>query len=190
MRKLGWKWADEPKLDEELRKLFADKAMPSASVIAARLNAKFGGDFTRNSVIGRLNRLGLFRGKDLAEAKARGGKKSAEAQRAHRRAPPAPKPRPLPQAKIIELPKPQAPVMPNGLVQLVDLQPLHCRWPVGDPRHADFGFCGAVKLCDGPYCNTHANRAYSETLTPEQRADAVRKARAVRDLTRGVRRYA
>jgi hypothetical protein len=30
-----------------------------------------------------------------------------------------------------------------------------CRWPIGDPRHADFHFCGAPQLPGRPYCELH-----------------------------------
>ena len=30
-----------------------------------------------------------------------------------------------------------------------------CRWPIGDPRHADFHFCGAQQVAGRPYCATH-----------------------------------
>lgn len=31
-----------------------------------------------------------------------------------------------------------------------------CRWPFGDPRHADFHFCGDTQLPGRPYCAAHA----------------------------------
>lgn len=30
-----------------------------------------------------------------------------------------------------------------------------CRWPIGDPRHEDFHFCGAQKVEGRPYCIEH-----------------------------------
>jgi hypothetical protein len=30
-----------------------------------------------------------------------------------------------------------------------------CRWPIGDPRDADFHFCGARQVSGRPYCETH-----------------------------------
>jgi GcrA cell cycle regulator len=38
---------------------------------------------------------------------------------------------------------------------LIDLEAGDCRWPVGDPRHADFHFCGAQKIAGRPYCAAH-----------------------------------
>ena len=30
-----------------------------------------------------------------------------------------------------------------------------CRWPIGDPRHPDFHFCGAPQVAGRPYCDLH-----------------------------------
>jgi GcrA cell cycle regulator len=30
-----------------------------------------------------------------------------------------------------------------------------CRWPIGDPRHEGFHFCGAQKIDGRPYCAHH-----------------------------------
>jgi GcrA cell cycle regulator len=30
-----------------------------------------------------------------------------------------------------------------------------CRWPIGDPRHPDFHFCGAPQVAGRPYCELH-----------------------------------
>lgn len=35
-----------------------------------------------------------------------------------------------------------------------------CRWPIGDPQHADFHFCGKGKVTGLPYCEFHARRAF------------------------------
>ena len=35
-----------------------------------------------------------------------------------------------------------------------------CRWPIGDPQHADFHFCGKNKVAGLPYCEFHARRAF------------------------------
>lgn len=43
---------------------------------------------------------------------------------------------------------------------VVDLEPDDCRWPIGDPRAADFHFCNGKKVPGLPYCEHHARRAY------------------------------
>jgi GcrA cell cycle regulator len=35
------------------------------------------------------------------------------------------------------------------------LEPSDCRWPIGDPRHADFHFCGEEQETGHPYCQLH-----------------------------------
>jgi GcrA cell cycle regulator len=35
-----------------------------------------------------------------------------------------------------------------------------CKWPIGDPRNADFHFCGRGAHEGLPYCAEHARRAY------------------------------
>lgn len=41
-------------------------------------------------------------------------------------------------------------------VVLVDLEPHHCRWPLGEPRNPDFRFCGCTRVNDKkPYCEKH-----------------------------------
>lgn len=57
----------------------------------------------------------------------------------------------------------------------------HCRWPVGDPREASFGFCGAARGESGPYCEDHRVRAAGKAATPAQVA-AARAMRAAKKL--------
>jgi GcrA cell cycle regulator len=35
-----------------------------------------------------------------------------------------------------------------------------CRWPIGDPQHPSFSFCGRRSEETGPYCETHRRMAY------------------------------
>ncbi|MGD9805121.1 MAG: GcrA family cell cycle regulator [Hyphomicrobiaceae bacterium] len=43
----------------------------------------------------------------------------------------------------------------NKLKTLLELEAGDCRWPVGDPRHDGFHFCGAPQMLGRPYCITH-----------------------------------
>lgn len=45
-----------------------------------------------------------------------------------------------------------------------------CRWPIGDPRDADFGFCGRARA-DGPYCQGHSQMAFRRRGEPKQQID-------------------
>jgi GcrA cell cycle regulator len=38
---------------------------------------------------------------------------------------------------------------------IATLESNDCRWPIGDPRHSDFHFCGARALTGRPYCELH-----------------------------------
>jgi GcrA cell cycle regulator len=43
---------------------------------------------------------------------------------------------------------------------LMELSATSCRWPIGDPRHPDFHFCGATRIEGLPYCGEHSRRAW------------------------------
>ena len=53
--------------------------------------------------------------------------------------------------------------VPEGrsVVRLEDLTPTSCRWPFGDPKSDQFGFCGCEVVEGRPYCAEHAQRAYA-----------------------------
>ena len=116
---------------------------------------------TRNAVIGKVHRLGLpLRGATtLRVTGSRNGKKNAARWRsliAKRRSPaPVAAPRfstePLPPPHEIDIPR----------IKTADLEDHHCRWPCGDPREPDFGFCGKDKILGLPYCEPHARRAFA-----------------------------
>ncbi len=40
-----------------------------------------------------------------------------------------------------------------------------CRWPIGDPQHRDFHFCGKRKLADYPYCELHTRMSFQAKQT-------------------------
>jgi GcrA cell cycle regulator len=43
---------------------------------------------------------------------------------------------------------------------VVTLLPGDCRWPIGDPRHKDFHFCGKQKVDGHPYCKFHMRQGF------------------------------
>lgn len=47
-----------------------------------------------------------------------------------------------------------------GITDLMDLKDRHCKFPIGDPLAADFGFCGKRRLPPYSYCDPHRRRAY------------------------------
>jgi len=43
---------------------------------------------------------------------------------------------------------------------LLDLEPGDCRWPIGEPTHDDFHFCGKPHAPGRPYCAQHWRLAF------------------------------
>jgi len=151
-------WTDERV--EILKKLWAEGL--SCSQIANRL-----GGTTRNAVIGKVTRLeSPPRATSSRTHTARAFKPSRSSVKATKppRQPVERSRRPL--ADIFETnPEPFA-VEPDLVVPiearkgLIDLEKDDCRWPIGDPQHADFHFCNRHKVPGLPYCEFHARRAY------------------------------
>jgi GcrA cell cycle regulator len=46
-----------------------------------------------------------------------------------------------------------------------------CKWPVGDPKHQDFHFCGKNALPGMPYCAEHAALAYQPASGGKKREE-------------------
>lgn len=157
----------------ELKKLWAEGH--SASQIAKRL-----GNVTRNAVIGKVHRLGLS------------GR--ATPSRPVKRPPRLARPRPQPGMRPaiartdvavgleseemlsvnmpIEAPEPIEPHrLPNGdMVTVLTVRDSMCKWPIGDPADANFGFCGHGTAEGSPYCAEHARVAFQPAKKRERRA--------------------
>jgi len=157
-------WTDERV--EQLKKLWSEGL--SASQIASRL-----GEVTRNAVIGKVHRLGLAgratvsRPKSMRPRKAAsdiarpgkrnrllrfqsGGSREAFAPFGGEGAAPEPYIRTF-EELVIPL---------EERASILSLKETSCRWPIGDPQHDDFHFCGKGKLDGLPYCEFHARRAF------------------------------
>jgi GcrA cell cycle regulator len=104
------------------------------------LARKFGA--SRGSVTGKLSRLGIKRSHAPAQSLL----------------PPKPSPAPV----LIEE------INGNDIarVKLADLEFWSCAYPCGDPRSADFGYCGQPRKPSSPYCAAHHARCY---LPPQPR---------------------
>lgn len=48
-------------------------------------------------------------------------------------------------------------------LELANLKPNQCRWPIGDPDSENFHFCGAQVFVGKPYCYEHCKQAYQFT---------------------------
>lgn len=159
-------WSDER--IERLKKLWGEGL--SASQIASEL-----GGVTRNGVIGKVHRLGLSGRIDPARqprslkakpsaipplkpvAKKLRGDGFATSIIPHRAVTVDPGPEEV--AKYVPAEEVIAPM--SRRISIMELSPGFCRWPLGDPRHSDFAFCGGDCDANRPYCTAHANVAFA-----------------------------
>jgi len=59
---------------------------------------------------------------------------------------------------------------PDGGVSMLELTGKMCKWPIGDPRNADFHFCGAFSPPGFTYCQVHADLAYQTSSSKKRGA--------------------
>lgn len=137
---------------DELKRLHTDPDL-SCSQIAAQLMIQFGGQLTRNSIIGKSGRLGLPRKKAATRGPTKPKANPAEAaalrelrrrlKKDARRAIEA-------EVEATDLPPDQS----DRAVDLMRLEDQHCRFPLGEPSHEMF-YCGADKDGEHSYCRRH-----------------------------------
>ena len=48
-------------------------------------------------------------------------------------------------------------------LEMANLKPNQCRWPIGDPDSENFHFCGKIVFTGKPYCYEHCRLAYHFT---------------------------
>ncbi len=143
-----------------LRRLWTEDF--SASRIAAEL-----GGVSRSAVIGKIHRLGLCgRGKPTWSAKRQSKPRLPRSERQACRTVgnTALKMRPemLEEALVETGPQPfESIVVPIARKLTIEKLTEHtCKWPIGDPGHREFHFCGHDSLDAMPYCRYHARLAY------------------------------
>ncbi len=157
----------------ELKKLWAEGH--SASQIAKRL-----GSVTRNAVIGKVHRLGLS-GRATPSRPVKRPPRLARPKptQAPRQAQPAARganalavreaSAPAPHVEVETNIEPQR--LPNGdMVTVLTVKDSMCKWPIGDPAEATFGFCGHGTQDGSPYCAEHARVAFQPAKKRERRA--------------------
>ncbi len=120
--------------DENVHKL---RVMWSKGLSARQIGAELGG-ISRNSVIGKANRMGLSSQKN--------------------------KKIPHPQAKVEEQNSAKAVRQPIHITphfsQHTDKL---CQWPLGDPGTPEFSFCYREAVEERPYCAEHCELAYRKS---------------------------
>lgn len=53
--------------------------------------------------------------------------------------------------------------MVQHALEMANLKPNQCRWPIGDPDSENFHFCGNPVFVGKPYCYEHCKQAYQFT---------------------------
>ena len=146
-----------------LKKLWAEGL--SASQIAGRL-----GSVSRNAVIGKVHRLGLSGRATTSRMKShRPRQRMASKRMAKSRYATIGNPalRALYNAETnVYLAPTEELVIPVAERKSIQtLTEVTCRWPIGDPQHTEFHFCGKNKVPGLPYCEFHARRAFQPPQT-------------------------
>ena len=138
-------WTDDRV--QQLKILWAEGH--SASEIADRL-----GQTTRNSVIGKVHRLGLSGRKKTQ--RPRQPRVSTASPRQRRRAIGVSRRQPAAIVEVtVESVLAKLGPAPELAVTVQTLTGSTCRWPEGDPRTPVFHFCGRKPESSGPYCKPH-----------------------------------
>ena len=136
---------------------------------------------TRNAVIGKMNRLGLSKPKDVIgrQLEQRRAAGLARSKTLWTRGPKRPRPNIFAQHEMLvaAFPRAQAPVedipISNGCgCTLFELSQMKCRWPISNPGAEDFCFCGNEPVKGLPYCLGHARIAYRSLGRQRRSADA------------------
>jgi GcrA cell cycle regulator len=152
----------------------------SASIIAERL----GNGISRNAVISKRIRLGLpdrgsfpagspYRRRRAVSTRSTGGEKTAQEAKAARIAPrqTARSTEALPienRVRSSATPEERA-AHDVARKSLADVGPQDCRWPIGDPREADFGFCALRTVPGTSWCEHHLARVGQPKMTRAER---------------------
>ncbi len=122
----------------------------------------------RGRVSGKIDRMGLM-GHGTTPKKKSPGRPRREARlvvaRRGGRVGRSPKPKPAPIVRPREVVPPPEALM----ISLMELTPLTCRWPIGDPGARGFGFCGCRPFQLLPYCEHHAALAYVPVMPRAER---------------------
>ena len=149
-------WTDD-RVDT-LKRLWGEGC--SASQIAAEL-----GGVTRNAVIGKVHRLSL-EGRKPPGTSVRTRQRKARATMmtdclpVKLAAPATPTSVPRPVVALRPRPLDQLSVPAARLLSIMELSDKTCKWPVGDPQHPGFGFCGHKPFNLSVYCEYHTRLAY------------------------------
>jgi len=141
---------------EQLRRCF------DAGLTCSQIAREIG--VTRNAVIGKMNRMGLSRPRDVLSAQMRRAAKLARAkpERNWRRLTIIAQRKMLRDAYPIAEPE-EIPIYNGRGCTLLELKQGQCRWPINEPGAENFCFCGNEAFQGFSYCAGHARLAYRST---------------------------
>jgi GcrA cell cycle regulator len=136
---------------------------------ASQIATMMGQGITRNAVIGRLHRMGIRTAH--AGGRPTNGSKNPGKKRSHKSKPPQ---TPAAREEIkaaAEIADCNIPLEQRR--KFMELRAGECKWPVGDPKHPNFFFCGGPRKKGFPYCAVHCHMAFN--VTPPLRINSVAK---------------
>lgn len=139
---------------------------------------------TRNAVVGKAHRIGLAKRASPIMRSDKPAQPRQPAQHHHGGHhggghAPAPQPRRVVEARE----EPAVPAISGGqlspamLAALTPTSGPRCKWPIGDPKSAEFDFCEQVALPSKPYCAAHCAMAYTN-WNPESAVESVKAVNA------------
>lgn len=141
-------WTDE--MDADLRKARVEGLAFSA--VARIINKRHGTSLSRSACVGRAHRISVPRlsrqGEPVVPKRARRELPKPQKQMRKPSLLASLPTSPLPPAHDYDIPR----------IAFADLEPHHCRFPVGEPTQ---GFCGHSKVEGLSYCEVHARRCYT-----------------------------
>lgn len=144
-------WTDDQ--IEDLKRLWSDGK--SATEIAKFL----GNGLTRSAVLGKVHRLKLK--KRMVEAPRSNVKQNIAAEKPKRRQGNPGQKKSFHIAPSQPIPEVEDDLQDvTHLIGILELTEQTCKFPIGDPKTSDFGFCGAESVEGKPYCEFHCRRAY------------------------------
>lgn len=159
-----WHGTWTPELEAHVSKLFIEGV--SASQIAKRLWDGQCPPPSRNAVIGKLHRLGVSGPKAVGRVRST---PRVRAIAAGTEPVTALHPSWAKRSGASRPPR-QAPSL-----ALVSLSRHQCKWPIGDPREADFGYCESRAVESRPYCAAHLKEAHAAPNPSRTAKDLERK---------------
>lgn len=133
----------------------------TASQISAALERELRIKKSRSAVLGRAHRLGLAGRTRPPQPSGRLRRRKLPMTR-EQRVLFSPRPiKPEPPPPLADDLKRIAALAPlDGRLSVLRLSTFTCKFPIGDPKHADFAFCGRTVREGAPYCPDHCRLTY------------------------------